>query len=70
MKMIAAGQDTIGWHHFLEGKVTGHFRSMQQLYLRSRPSRINGNDWIKLFIYKLIKISRTQWIFRNLTLHD
>jgi hypothetical protein len=70
MKMIAAGQDTIGWHHFLEGKVTGHFRSMQQLYLCSRPSRINGNDWIKLFIYKLIKISHTQWIFRNLTLHD
>jgi hypothetical protein len=25
---------------------------------------------VKQFIYRLIKISHTQWIFRNLTLHD
>jgi 2-iminoacetate synthase ThiH len=43
---------------------------MQQLYLRGHPSRINGDDWIKQFIYILIKISHTHWIFRNLTLHD
>ena len=70
MKAIAIGQDRIGWQHFLEGKVTGHFRTIQQQYLRSQKARINGLDWIKLFITKLIKISHTQWIFRNLTLHD
>jgi hypothetical protein len=70
MKMVAIGQDKIGWHHFLEGKITGHFRGMQQLYLKTRPSRLNAEDWVKQFIYKLIKISHTQWIFRNLTLHD
>lgn len=70
MKAIATAQDLIGWTHFLEGKITGHFRGMQQLYLRSRPSRINGTDWVKTFISKLLKISHTQWIFRNMTLHD
>ena len=70
MKTVAAGQDKIDWQHLLEGKITGHFRGMQQLYLRSRPSRINRDDWIKQFIYRLIRISHTQWIFRNLTLHD
>jgi hypothetical protein len=70
MKIIAVGQDKIGWTHFLEGKITGHFRGMQSLYLRTRPSRINADDWVKQFIYRLTKISHTQWIFRNLTLHD
>jgi len=70
MKMVAVGQDRIGWHHFLEGKITGHFRGMQQLYLKSRPSRINADDWVKQFIYKLVKITHAQWIFWNLTLHD
>jgi hypothetical protein len=70
MKAVANGQDKIGWHHFLEGKITGHIKSMQHLYLKSRPSRINANDWVKQFISRLLKISHTQWIFRNLTLHD
>lgn len=70
MKMVAAAQDKIGWTHFLEGKVTGHIRGMQQLYLKTRDCRMNGDDWIKQFISRLLKISHTQWIFRNISLHD
>ena len=70
MKMVAAGQDSIGWTHLLEGKITGHFKGMQQRYLSTRPSRINGADWCRMFIAKLLKISHDQWIFRNFTLHD
>lgn len=29
----------------------------------------NGSDWIKRLITCLIKISHTQWVVRNLTLH-
>ena len=70
MRAIALGQDKIGWLHFLEGKITGHFKCLQQLHLRSTPCRINADDWCKQFIARLIKISHTQWVFRNLTLHD
>lgn len=70
MKALAACQDNIGWTHMLEGKITGHFRTIQSRHLRRINARINGQDWVKLFITKLIKISHTQWIFRNLTLHD
>jgi hypothetical protein len=63
MKAIAIGQDKIGWTHFLEGKVTGHI-------LKTRKARMNGQDWIKQLITWLIKISHTQWIVRNITLHD
>lgn len=70
MRVIAAGQDKIGWTHFLEGKVTGHIRPLQQTYLKTQKARINGQDWIKQLITRLIKISHTQWIVRNITLHD
>jgi hypothetical protein len=70
MKAIAIGQDKIGWTHFLEGTVTGHIQPMQQESLKTRKARINGQDWIKQLITHLIKISHTQWIVRNLTLHD
>lgn len=70
MRAIALGQDKIGWMHFLEGKVTGHIRPLQQMYLKTQKARINGQDWIKQLITRLIKISHTQWIVRNITLHD
>jgi hypothetical protein len=59
-----------GWVHFLEGKVTGHIRALQQQYLRTQQARINSDNWIKMFISKLLQISHTQWIFWNLTFHD
>lgn len=33
-------------------------------------SRINGDDWMKGLINRLIHISHSQWLFRNFTLHD
>lgn len=41
-----------GWHHFLEveGKVTGHFRNLQQQCLHDKPFNLMDH-WIKLFIY-------------------
>ena len=62
MRAIAQAQDNIGWHHLLEGKITGHFRGMQQLYLRDTSEKTNGQDWTKQFISRLIKISHTQSI--------
>jgi hypothetical protein len=70
MRAIAIGQDSIGWTHFLEGKITGHFLGMQRLYLRTTRCKINADDWVKGFITKILAISHTQWIFRNITLHD
>ena len=70
MKMIAVAQDHIGWRHFLEGKITGHFKSLQSIHLRHIDCRMNGDDWTKQFIARLLKISHTQWFFRNFSLHD
>ena len=33
-------------------------------------SYLNGEDWTKQFISKLLQITHSQWIFRNFSLHD
>ena len=31
---------------------------------------MNGQDWTKKFISKILQISHSQWIFRNISFHD
>jgi hypothetical protein len=31
---------------------------------------LNGSDWTKQFISKLLQITHSQWIYRNISLHD
>jgi hypothetical protein len=39
--------------------------------MSSLACRLTGNDWMKAFISHLLqKMSHSQWIFRNYTLHD
>ncbi len=33
-------------------------------------SFLNGADWAKQFISKILHITHSQWIFRNFSLHD
>ena len=70
MQRLAEEQDSIGWSHFLEGKISKQFYHIQQAYLAGSPSPLNGKDWVKSFISELLTISHTQWLFRNITLHD
>ena len=67
---LAEDQDLIGWTHFLEGKVSKHFLEIQQCYLAGANMKLNGRDWMTRFITKLLEISHTQWLFRNIILHD
>jgi hypothetical protein len=70
MQRLAEEQDSIGWTHFLEGKISKQFYHIQQAYLAGSQSPMNGRDWVKSFISELLVISHTQWLFRNITLHD
>ena len=33
-------------------------------------SYLNGEDWTKQFISKILQITHSQWIFRNISFHD
>ena len=47
MRALAASQDEIGWHHFMEGRISHHFYAIQQLYLSHSPSVLNGGEWMR-----------------------
>ena len=50
MQHLAEEQDSIGWMHFLEGKISKQFYHIQQVYLTELSSHLNGSDWVKAVI--------------------
>jgi len=70
MKALAQSQDKIGYRNFIEGYISIHFYEIQNFHLAMSSSFINGADWAKLFISKILHITHSQWIFRNFSLHD
>ena len=69
-RALAASQDLIGWREFTEGHISTHFYAIQSFHLAMSSSYLNGEDWTKQFISKLLQITHSQWIFRNFSLHD
>jgi hypothetical protein len=69
-KALACSQDIIGWRDFTEGYISTHFYKIQPSHLAMSSSYLNGEDWTKQFISKLLQITHSQWIYCNISLHD
>jgi hypothetical protein len=69
-KAIANSQDLIGWRDFTEGCISTHFYEIQSFHLTMSSSYLNGEDWTKQFILKLLQITHSQWIYQKFSLHD
>jgi hypothetical protein len=70
MKALAQSQDVIGYREFMEGHISVHFYEIQNFHLSMSSNILNGTDWTKQFISKILHITHSQWIFRNFSLHD
>ena len=70
MRLIAASQDLIPWTCFTERKISREILLLQESVLASSPSPLSIADWTKHFITHLLQISHSQWVFRNVSLHD
>ncbi len=69
MRQVGNSLDRIGWRHVTEGKVSIALREMQADYLRRTRTQVKIDRWMKGFIDKLLTLSHTQWLCRNLTKH-
>jgi hypothetical protein len=69
MQALAESQDKIGWRNFMEGYISCHFYNIQRFHLSMSSSYLNGSDWTKTFISKILQITHSQWIYRNISLH-
>ena len=70
MRRLAKSQDKIGWRNFMEGRISKEFFKMQEVYLTLGCHKLNGEQWVKQCIGKILHITHSQWIFKNFTLHD
>jgi hypothetical protein len=66
----AKSQDIIGYPNFMEGYILTHFYTIESFHLAMSSSYLNGADWAKQLISKLLHVMHSQWIFRNISLHD
>jgi len=63
-------QDCIGWRHFTEGKISLAIREVQNCYLSLQPAtELTIDSWMKGLITKLVAMTHSQWIYRNITKH-
>jgi hypothetical protein len=70
-KALAKSQDLIGWRDLTEeGYISTHFYVIQSFHLPMSSSHLNGEDWTKQFVSKILQITHSQWIFHNISLHD
>ncbi len=69
-KALATSQDLIGWRDFTVGHILTHFYVIQSFHLAMSSSYLNGEDWTKQFISRILQLTHLQWIFRNISFHD
>jgi hypothetical protein len=62
-KALAASQDLNGWRDFTEGHIFTHFYAIQSFHLAMSSSYLNGEDWTKQFISRILQITHSQLIF-------
>ncbi len=67
---LVENQDKIWWRDFTKGYISFHFYNIQQFHLSMSSSYLNGSDWTKQFITKILQLTHLQWIYRSISLHD
>jgi hypothetical protein len=67
---LAESQDKIGWRNFREGYISIQFYNIWKIHLAMLNSYLNGRDWTKQFISKLLHLMHSQWIHCNISLQD
>jgi hypothetical protein len=70
MCALAESQDKIGWRNFTEAYISSHFYNIQRFHLLMSNNFLNSSNWTKQFISKILQITHSQWIYRNIYLHD
>ena len=73
-RMIASAtleQDSIGWHNFVEGKISNKWAQAQELDYRSKHDcRQSGERWAVSVVNGLYGVIRKLWTQRNEHLHN
>ncbi len=70
LRQVAIAQDKIPWRCFMEGKICKELFNLQRRAITGSPSTLTFAAWSKKLLDQILHISHSQWIFRNVSLHD
>jgi hypothetical protein len=70
MQALADSQDKIGWKNFTKGYISCHFYNIQRFHPSMSSSYLNGSNWTKMFISKILQITHSQLMYQNISLHN
>ncbi len=54
----------------MEGYISSHFYNIQRFHLAMPSNYLNGADWTKQFISKILQLTHSQWIYHNISLNN
>jgi hypothetical protein len=63
-------QDQIGWRRFLEGMVSQELVLLAEQGEILEDCRLQVDVWMRELITRLLELTHSMWIYRNLVVHD
>lgn len=69
MRRVGNSLDRIGWRQVTEGKLSLELREFQRRHLKQERSQLSIEQWMRGLIDKILTLTHTQWLCRNLTKH-
>ena len=66
---LATNQDKLGFHNFIEGRVSTLFGRVRQWDITRRRLRKHAPHWVNGLILRLTQITHRQWTYRNQSVH-
>jgi hypothetical protein len=67
---MAVEQDVIGWRRFMEGMISKQLVCIQADYRAHTGEGIRAMAWASQFVVWLLEVTHSQWIYRNIQVHD
>ena len=62
-------QDTIGWDHFIRGKLSPHWALLQDQYATRHPYHPSSKEWQSSLIRYMANQSYSLWLLHNKAQH-
>jgi hypothetical protein len=70
LRPFALSQDQIGWQRFLEGMVSRELGRLVEQEGIPEDCKLSTDTWMREMITRLLELTHSMWIYRNLVVHD
>ena len=54
----------------MEGQISRKFEEVQSKHLALAEGHLNGRDWVRGLLSRVLQLTHSQWLYRNIMLHD